>query len=90
VVNPKIQIYEIRRKIMVTIIPFIIATPLWLFNVNFIVATVIILSASIVFYVRLDYFDRVDVSKILHAVLPNKRAEYFSKLFDKVIVFIRK
>ncbi len=90
VVNPKIQIYEIRRKIMVTIIPFIIATPLWLFDVNFIVATVIILSASIVLYVRLDYFDRVDVSKILHAVLPNKRAEYFSKLFDKVIVFIRK
>jgi O-antigen/teichoic acid export membrane protein len=88
--NIKIQVLKIKKNIFIIFIPMVVAIPLWLLNLNFILSTVIILLGSVILYIRLDFLDKTDVSKILYAMLPSTKARHLSELFEKVILLIKK
>lgn len=88
--NIKIQVLEIKKSIFIIFIPMTFAIPLWLLNLNFILSTVFIILGSVILYIRLDFFDKTDISKILYAMLPSRKARQLSELFEKVILLIKK
>lgn len=88
--RPNIKVYDLEKKIMIIILPFVIATPLWLFEINYIFSTLIIIIGSFILYIRLNYLDYKDSTKICHAMLPDKHATYLSNIFQKIILIIRK
>ena len=88
--NSNIEIYELHKKIVIVIIPFILAIPLWLLDINYIVSTLTVIIGSIILYIRLGYLDSNDSSKLFHAMLPDKHASYMSNIFEKIILIIKK
>ena len=80
---------DLKRKIVVCLVPLILSSVLWISHIHYILSTFIIILGSFIVYIRLDLFDKSDLHKVLYSTMPNKFAISFYKVFSNCIGVIR-
>lgn len=78
-----------RQLVLLSAIPFLIGSPLTIFNVNFAFVMFLIIFVSFIMYARLNLIDSVDVSDILSAMLPKNKAAKYSIMINGILAKLR-
>ena len=79
---------DFRKYLSWTLIPIGVGIPLWITNINFVVSTSIIITASFMLYIRYRLVTIDETHDIIYVVFPHSLAKdiypYFARIISKL------
>jgi O-antigen/teichoic acid export membrane protein len=80
-------VMEFKKYILISVVPFVIGLPLYIFNIEFIAASLIIFFGALLVFIKLRLLAEDDIKNFSHIILPGRRAD---KVYTVLSAVIRK